>query len=105
VVEHEQKICFLLTVKNIADVTKAVLQVSGADVVTLFPLPPETGGKDGDCDGLLGSGCFYAKDCIGSWKGKKFSDIEKAIQEGQTTVVVCTKEWPKGEIGGKCQSP
>ena len=52
-----------------------------ADVVTLFPFPPETKSKDGECDGLLSCGCFYGKDCIGTWKNKKFVDIVKAIEE------------------------
>jgi hypothetical protein len=103
--EKAQEICFVLTVKNLKDATKAAIQVNGVDVVTLFPFPPETKGKDGDCDGLLSCGCFYVKDCIGTWKGKKFADIVKAIEEGQATVVVSTKKFPKGEICGKVMDP
>jgi len=103
--EKTQEICFVLTVKNIKDVTKATIQVNGADVVTLFPFPPETKSKDGDCDGLLACGCFHVKDCLGTWKSKKFADIEKEIEEGKASVVVATKKFPKGEICGKIEDP
>jgi hypothetical protein len=105
VLEDEQKVCFVLTVKGIRDVTKATIQVNGADVVTLFPFPPETKGKDGDCDGLLSCGCFYVKDCVGTWKNKKFTDVVKAIADGQASVIVVTKKCPKGEICGKIEDP
>jgi hypothetical protein len=103
--QQEQEICFVLTVKNIKDVTKATIQVNGADVVTLFPFPPETKGKDGDCEGLLACGCFTVKDCSNPWKGKKFADIVKDIEDGKATVVVATKKFPKGEISGPIGDP
>jgi hypothetical protein len=75
------------------------------DTVTLLPLPPETKGKDGDCDGLLACGCFSVKDCYGPWKNKKLTDIERAIADGQATVLVLTKKCPKGELCGKIEDP
>jgi len=104
ILEEEQKICFVLTVKNIRDVTRATIQVNGVEVVTLFPFSSMKY-KDGDCHGLLSCGCFYVKDCTGSWKGKKFEEIVKAMEEGQATVVVCTKKCSKGEICGKIEDP
>ncbi len=103
--EGEQKICFVLTVKNIKDVTKATIQVNSTDVVTLFPFPPATGEKSGDCDGLLSCGCFYVKDCASTWKNKKFADIVKEIEEGKATVVVFTRKCPKGELCGRIEDP
>lgn len=105
ILEGDQKICFVLTVKGIQDVTKATVQVNGTDALTLFPFPPNTKGKDGDCEGLLSSGSFSAKDCYGPWKNKKFADIEAAMAQGQATVVVFTKKCPKGEICGKTENP
>jgi len=104
-IEAEQKLCFVLTVRDITDVTRAAIQVDGSDVVTLFPFPPDTNSKDGDCEGLLSCGCFYPKDCSSSWKNRKFVDIVKDIEDGKATVVVCTRKSTTGEIGGKIQDP
>jgi hypothetical protein len=103
--EKNQEICFVLTVKGLKDVTKATIQVNEKDVVTLFPFPPDTKSKDGACEGLLSCGCILVKDCVGSWKGKKFADIIKEIEEGKATVIVATKKFPKGEICGKIEDP
>jgi hypothetical protein len=45
------------------------------------------------------------KDCVGTWKNKKFTDVVKAIADGQASVVVLTKKCPKGEICGKIEDP
>jgi len=105
ILEGEEKVCFVLTANGLKDVKKATLQVNGAAVVTLFPFPPDTKSKDGDCNGLLSCGCFYVKDCVGSWKGKKLADIVKAIGDGQATVVVVTAKFPNGEIRGTVEDP
>jgi hypothetical protein len=103
--QQEQEICFVLTVKNIKDVTKATIQINGVDVATLFPVSPATKGKDGDCEGLLACGCFVVKDCYGTWKNKKFPDIVKDIEDGKATVILFTNKCPKGEICGKICDP
>jgi len=111
ILEEEQKVCFVLTAKGIRNVRKACLEVSakpgetGTCAVTLFPFPPETKGKDGDCDGLLSCGCFYLKDCLGPWKGRKMADIVKAMEEGCARVVVFTEECPQGALCGRIEDP
>lgn len=105
ILEKEQKICFLVTGRNLQDVTKVVLQIEGTDVVILLPFPPQTTGKEGPCEGLLCSGCFSVKDCAGTWKSKKFAEIEKAIQEGKASIRVVTKNCPQGELCGQLGDP
>jgi hypothetical protein len=104
--DSDQTASFVLTVKDIKDVTRACIQVcptagaDAADAVTLFPGP-----KNGDCEGLLCSGSFAAKDGTGPLKGKKMADFLKACDEGRASVLVYTKTHPKGEIGGKFECP
>jgi hypothetical protein len=103
--EAEQDVDVVVTVKDIKDVTKAALQINGADVLIVFPVPPDTKSRDGDCDGLLVCAEFTAKNFIGSLKGKKIADLLKAIEEGRVTVVVSTKRFPNGEICGTVEDP
>ncbi len=102
--EEEQDVDVVLTVKDIKDVTKAALQINGADVLILFPVPPDKA-KDGDVEGLLVCAELPVKNLIGSLKGKKLADLLKAIEEGKVTVVVSTKKFPKGEICGTVEDP
>ena len=102
--ETEQDVDAVVTVKDIKDVTKAALQINGADVLILFPVPPDKP-KDGDVEGLLVCAEFPVKDFIGSLKGKKLEDLLKAIEEGRVTVVVSTKKFPNGEICGTVEDP
>ena len=97
VLSKENKIWFMLTDKGLKDVTKATIQVAGTDVVKLAEP------KDGNCEGLLVCANFYPKDFLGPWKGKSLGEIVKAIEAGQATVLVCTKQYPAGEITGKIE--
>ncbi len=102
--EEEQDVDVVVTVQNIKDVTKAALQINGADVLIVFPVPPEKP-KDGDVEGLLSCGEFTAKDLIGSLKGKKIEELFKALEEGRVTVVVSTTKFANGEICGTVEDP
>ncbi len=102
--EEEQDVDVVLTVQNIKDVTKAALQINGADVLILFPIPPEKP-REGDVEGLLTCAEIPVKDFIGSLKGKKLEDLVQAIEAGRVTVVVSTKKFPNGEICGTVEDP
>lgn len=93
----EDRISFVLTDKDLQDVTKATIQVAGADVVKLAE------SENGDCTGLLACGYFYPKDFLGPWKGKSLSEIVKVLEAGQATVVVGTGLYPAGAISGKIE--
>jgi hypothetical protein len=110
VIEEEQKVCFVLTAKDLENVTKACIALNytraagGTCVVTLFPFPPAKAPKN-KCDGLLSCGCFTTKDCVDLWKGKKLPDIVRAIEEGQASVVVFTEQYPNGLLCGSIEDP
>jgi hypothetical protein len=99
VLQQENKISFVLTVKGLRDVRKATIQVGGKDVAVL------AGRKDGDCWGLLECGYVVPKDCSDSWRNKSLTEIVKTIEAGQATVVVCTAANATGEITGRIEDP
>lgn len=99
VVAIEDKVWFMLTDQGLKDVTKATIQVAGMDVVKLAE------SKNGDAGGLLVCAYFYLKDLLGPWKGKRLSEVVSAIEAGKATVLVCTKQYPAGELTGKIEDP
>ena len=102
--EEENDVDVVITVQNIKDVTKAALQINGADVLILFPIPPEKA-KEGDVEGLLTCAEIPVKNLIGSLQGKKLEDLVQAIEAGKVTVVISTKHHPNGEICGTVEDP
>ncbi len=102
--EAEQDVDVVVTVQNIKDVTKAALQINGQDVLIVFPIPPEKP-RVGEVEGLLVCVEIPVKNFIGSLKGKKLEDLQKAIEEGRVTVVVSTGTPPKAEICGTLEDP
>jgi hypothetical protein len=116
-VENDGKLSFVVTVKDIQDVTKVVIHVSEQpklreddhedkdEAIILCPKPPETECKSGDFSGLLCCGTITDRDCIGPLNGKKIDDLIKAILEGRAVVIVHTKKCPKGELCGPIEDP
>jgi len=116
-VDYDDKLSFVVTVKDIKDVTKVVIHVSDApkqkgddhedkdEAIILCPIPPATDCKLGDFSGLLCCGTIIDKDCIGPLKDKKIDDLIKAILEGRAVVIIHTKKNPKGEICGRIEDP
>ncbi len=117
-IEGDDKLSFVVTVKDIKDVTKVAIHVSDVHkevwdeavdaeiTVILCPKPPETSEcKSGDFSGLLCCGTIVDKDCAGPLKGKKVDDLIKAIEEGRAKVVIHTRKYPKGELCGRIEDP
>jgi hypothetical protein len=108
--ENDSQVQFVVCVSTMKDITKAEILIApkagdpGQAAVLLFPIPPEKE-KNGDFCGLLACGTFTADDCFGPLKNKRIADLVKAINEGRATVVVSTKKYPNGEIGGKIADP
>jgi len=116
-VENDDKLSFVVTVKDIKDVTKVAVHVSEQpkargderedkdEAIILCPKPPDTDCKSGDFCGVLCCGTIIDKDCQGPLTGKKIDDLVKAILEGRAVVVIHTKAYPKGELCGPVEDP
>jgi len=110
-VDNKDELSFVVTVKNIKDVTKVVLLVCervgepGLEAVVLCPIEGATECRSGDFSGLLCCGTIMEKHCKGPLAGKKIAELIKAIEEGRVTVVISTKKNPTGELCGQVQDP
>jgi len=116
-VDYEDKLSFVVTVKDIKDVTKVVIHVSDKpktrvdehedkdEAFVLCPIDGATECKSGEFSGLLCCGTIMEKDGLGPMKGKKMDDVIKAIVEGRAVVIIKTRQNPKGEICGRVEDP
>jgi hypothetical protein len=56
--------------------------------------------KKHEVEGTVAVGGVTADDLQGELKGKSLKDLHKMLLKGGTYVIVITKEFPRGEIGG-----
>ncbi len=116
-VDRENKLSFVVTVKDIKDVTKVVIHVRDKpwtrteehedkdEAFVLCPIAGATECKSGEFSGVLCCGTIMEKDSIGPMTGKKMDDVIKAIIEGRAVVIIKTKQNPKGELCGQIEDP
>jgi hypothetical protein len=56
--------------------------------------------KKHEIEGTVAVGGVTSADLQGELKGKSLQDLQKLITDGRSFVVVTTKQFPRGEIGG-----
>ncbi len=110
--DNEDEVSFVVTVKDIKDVTKVVLLICERvgepekEAVVLCPLEGTSECRSGEFSGLLCCGTIMEKHCKDPLKGeKKIAELIKAFEEGRVTVVITTKRHPTGELCGLVQDP
>jgi hypothetical protein len=100
--EDGKEITYVITVKNIENVTAAHIHVgkrveNGKVVAGLFMGPK----KEGKFSGELAKGTITHKNLTGPLAGKTIKDLVEIMKRGDAYVNVHTTNNPKGEIRGE----
>lgn len=116
--EDFTQLVYNINVNNINDITGIYLYNRGNDsegrgiILDLLQEAKEVKVKDkfkeahlllnkkGEIKGTIAVGGVTADDLEGELKGKSLNDLHKMIVGGETHVMVITKDFPNGEIGG-----